>query len=178
MRTIQLVIFSAFFPLVFASCGGISSSIMPASDISNIIPDEIFYQTTGSCENRNLTFNVLIAGGELVQADAQLLGTQTNLYLNKDGTYLARYIEFEPGTSTNTYMKKISGTYQVNYQTGSINLENLGYGSVQTINGKHYLQLQYAGDVYSKGLHGQITQFRLYHSLFGLDTDRSKYCNY
>lgn len=172
------MIFSVIAPLLFASCGEISSSILPASDIFNIIPEEIFYQTTGSCESRNLTFNVLIAGGEIVQADSQFLGTQTNLYLNKDGTYLARYIEFEPGTSTTTYTKKISGTYQINYQTGSINLKNLGSGNVQTINGKHYLQLQYAQDIYSEGLHGQITRFRLYRSLFGLDTDRFKYCNY
>lgn len=172
------MIFSAIVPLLFTSCGEISSSILPASEISNIIPEEIFYQTSGSCENRNLTFNVLIAGGELVRADSQLFGTQTDLYLNKDGTYLARYIEFEPGAPTATYMKKIAGTYQVNYQTGSFNLENLGHGIVQTIKGKHYLQLQYTRDIYSEGLTGQIAWFRLYHSSRGFETDRFKYCNY
>lgn len=179
MRKIHLAFFSTFVSLFVISCGGISTSLSPGADAPKWIPDEVFYQTDGSCERGDLVFKVLVAAGTKLWTDPQqLLVGQSELFVNKNGTYSVRYREFESPMGVVSFDTRFSGNYQVQQDTGEIYFENLGYGNILTRQGKYFLEFQYSVNINSAELKGKSARFRLVGALTGLNTDRAQYCNY
>ncbi|WP_374080012.1 hypothetical protein [Bdellovibrio bacteriovorus] len=171
------VLFSTFLSLSLTSCGNFSYSLSPASQ--SWIPEEMYYQTDGNCENGDLVFKILVAGGTKLWTDPQqLLVGQTDLYLNKDGTYSVRYREFANLENSPSFETQFSEKYQVNSDTGEIYFVNLGYGNVITRQGKYFLDFQYSVNINSQELQGKQVRFRLTETLRGFNTDRAQYCNY
>ncbi|WII71796.1 hypothetical protein QJS83_15130 [Bdellovibrio sp. 22V] len=176
MRRIQLGTIGTLLSLTITSCGGIEGSI---SSAPKWIPDEMYYQTDGHCENGDLVFKILAAGGTPLWTDpAQVLTAQSDMYLQKDGTFTVRYREF-PGTSgAASYETRLSGSYVVNPENGEISFANLGQGRVIQRNGRYALDFQYNVDIHSSQLNGKKARFHLWSSLTGLDSDRAQYCGY
>lgn len=108
----------------------------------------------------------------------QILVGQSDLYLNRDGTYSVQYREFTNLANSPSYETQFSEKYQVNPETGEIYFVNLGYGNVITKQGKYFLDFQYSVNINSQELQGKRARFRLTETLHGFDTDRAQYCNY
>ncbi|WP_413944610.1 hypothetical protein [Bdellovibrio sp. HCB-162] len=177
MRRTHQVLSGIFFSLILTSCGDLSYNLSSSEQIW--IPEEMYYQTDGTCENGDLVFKVLQASGIMLWTDPQnVLVGQSELYLNKNGTYDVRYREFTNTVDTAVFDTEFSGRYQVDSATGEISFENLGSGHVITRQGRYYLDFTYSVNINSTNLSGKRIRFRLTDALRGFNTDRSQYCNY
>lgn len=145
------------------------------------IPDELFYQTKGSCDDGNLVFRILSGGGAILwdvrqtQSENDILTGQFHIYLNRDGTYTANYEEY---TFLNLdYAERFSSRYSFDSETQIIDFPELGTATIVAIRKRYFLRLTLAKNINSVFLRGQTIEVWLQSSEKGLDTDRTQYCS-
>lgn len=176
MRRIYFGIFSAFLALGLSSCGDLNYSV---SSTKSSLPEELFYQTEGRCENGDLVFNYLVGAGTMLWTDpAHILVAQSELFLSREGTFSLRYREFQDVEGIKVFDKELSGRYFSKSDDGVFYFENLGQGKVTSKNGLYYLDFQYTSQINSANLLGKKVQFRTISALQGKSTDRTQACGY
>jgi hypothetical protein len=164
----------SFLFLIISGCGWADSSV--SSINPSWFPEEFYYDTVGSCENGDLSFRMLSGAGTQLWTDpSAILTAQTDLYLRKDGTYTARYREFD--FNNEVYSQMIESTFSLDNETEQIELAGLGVGKIRTSpRGRKSFQLQYSLDLHAPLLKNNTGDFILYRSIQGLNTDRSEHC--
>ena len=168
---------------VFTSC---SEILFPGgsriTDRFPGIPEEMFYQTVGSCEAGDLSFRTLIGAPAILwdvsstQSEADILTGQFNIFLNKDQTFTVKYREFN--FTNEVYIKTFKSTYEFDSFSREIYFKNLGVGAIYKIRHRYLLKLVLTHNINSVLLTGQTVDIWLVTTSMGLDTDRTQYCNY
>lgn len=163
--------------VLLSGCGDLRSSLSDVSAPKKIIPEEFFYQTSGSCDDGSLNFVSLRGGGLMLWSDPeQLIVGQGALYLSKNNTFTLRYEEFN--FDTKVFNAKLAGKFDFNDQTGEMKLEGVGVGSLITFKGRSALEFQFTKAINEPSLKDKKTIFNIVRSAEGLDTTRPDYCNY
>lgn len=167
---------------MLSSCGVTSQDIWGHSYITDRfgLPDEIFYQTTGSCANGDLSFQVLAGGGAILwdvpttQSEDDILTGQVFIYLNRDNTYTVDYREYD---FDNQFVQKtFSSSYFYDTEFEILYLKNLGQATIHKRKKRYYLRLTFTENVNTNFLKGQTIDVWLNSSFKGLNTDRVQYC--
>ncbi|WP_291515387.1 hypothetical protein [Bdellovibrio sp. ArHS] len=161
--------------LIISSCGELTSSITTSE---TWIPESFFYKTLGSCEQGTLGFPVLIGGGTQLWTDpAQVRVGQIELYLQKNGTYSARYREFD--FTTQLFEKNFQSTYSLDHRRKEIYLAGLGVAKVlQTGRGRSYMHLLYSENYNSTLLAGSTGDLYLYKGQKGVGETAADRCGW
>lgn len=175
---------SALLGIALLSSCGMGKSIWGPSFISDRysgIPDEMFYQTKGSCDNGDLTFQVLGGAGAILwdvpqtQSENDILTGQVFIYLNRDGTYTVNYREY---TFTNVAtLNEFSSTYTFDPEIQVITFRDLGSATINKRRNRYYLRLTFTTNINSRYLKGQTIDVWLDSTYNGLNTDREDYCS-
>ncbi|KYG62296.1 hypothetical protein AZI87_17355 [Bdellovibrio bacteriovorus] len=158
--------------LFLSSCGELTSSI---SSIDSWIPESFYYKTLGNCE-QGVSFPVLIGAGTQLWTDpSQVRVAQTELYLQKNKTYTARYREFD--FHTQLFEKKIESTYALDHRNKEIHFHGLGVAKISyTERGRPFMHLVYSQNYNSTFLMGNNGDFYLYRGFQGLNESSADYC--
>lgn len=176
--------FSALMGIALLSSCGMGKSIWGPSFITNrysSIPDEMYYQTKGSCEAGDLSFQVLGGGGAILwdvsqtQSENDILTGQVFIYLNRDGTYTVNYREY--GFVNLALTKEFSSTYSFDPEWQVITFKDLGFATIHKRKNRYYLRMNFTENINSNFLRGEAIDVWLNSSYTGLHTDREDYCS-
>ncbi len=176
MRKVHLVLLALISHTLIA-CGDFSMSLIPSSGGVKAIPENMFYKIDGSCEDGTLSFVALQGSGVQLWTDpAAVLVGQIELYMNKDGTFSARYREYD--FTSKVFETNFSSTYSFDPSLGQIQFKDFGVGKIIQVRKKYYLDFEFATNINSQALAGQAARFRIAKMYRGIDTDRAQYCHY
>lgn len=181
MKNLFTVVFTVLCGLLLSACDG--EKVFGGSWVTERfagIPDELFYQTKGSCDDGNLVFRVLGGGGAILwdvtetQSESDILTGQFFLYLNRDGTYTANYREYS--FHTLDFEETFSARYSFDRETRIIDFPELGTATIHAYKERYYLRLTLTANINSAFLRGQTIDIWLQSAAEGLDIDRAEYC--
>lgn len=167
---------------MLSSCGVTSEDFWGPSYITDRfgVPDELFYQTKGSCAAGDLSFQYLMGGGAILwdvpntQSEDDILTGQVFIYLNRDNTYTVDYREYD---LNNLFIKKtFSSTFKYDTEFNILYLKNLGQATIHQRKKRYYIHLTFTENLNTNFLKGQSIDVWLKKSFTGLDTDRVQYC--
>jgi len=182
MRNLFIAIFTVLCGLFLVACNG--EKVFGGSWVRERfagIPDELFYQTKGSCNDGSLEFRILGGGGAILwdvpqtQSENDILTGQLYIYLNRDGTYTANYQEYT--FLTLHFEEQFSSQYSFDRETRVIDFPELGTATIHTFKKRYYLRLTLSTNINSAFLRGQVMDIWLQSTMTGLDTDRDQYCS-
>lgn len=146
------------------------------------IPDELFYQTKGLCEDGSLVFHVLSGAGAILwdvpqtQSASDILTGEFHIYLNRDGNYSAVYKEYFFDNTLN-FAEQYDSQYLFDGETQVIHFSDIGTATIRAYKHRYFLQLTFVKNLNSAFLRGQTIHIWLTRSDKGLDTDRNQYCD-
>lgn len=182
MKNLFMVIFTVFCGLSLTACNG--GKVFGGSWITERypgIPDALFYQTKGSCDDGSLVFRVLGGAGAILwdvpqtQSENDILTGQFNIYLNRDGTYTANYREYT--FHTLDFEEQFASQYSFDRETQVIYFPEFGTATIHSIGKRYYLRLILTTNINSAFLRGQTMDIWLHSTIKGLNTDRDQYCS-
>lgn len=182
MKNLFTAIFTGLCGLFLTACDG--EKVFGGSWVAERfagIPDELFYQTNGSCDDGSLTFRVLVGGGAILwdvpqtQSESDILTGQFYIYLNRDGTYTANYREYT--FHTLDFEEQFAARYSFDRETRVINFPELGTATIHVYKDRYYLRLILTTNINSAFLRGQTMDIWLRSAANGLNTDRDEYCS-
>ena len=144
------------------------------------VPDELFYQTKGTCAAGDLSFQYLMGGGAILwdvpntQSEDDILTGQVFIYLNRDNTYTVDYREYD---FDNLFVKKnFSSTFKYDTEFNILYLKDLGHATIHKRKHRYYLRLTFTENLNNNFLKEKTIDVWLKSSFKGLDTDRAEYC--
>lgn len=181
MKNLFTLIFTVLCGLFLSACN--EEKVFGGSWITERfagIPDELFYQTKGSCDDGSLMFRVLGGGGAMLwdasqtQSESDILTAQFHIYLNRDGTYTANYREYN--FLILNFEEQFASKYSFDRETRVIDFSELGTATIHAIRNRYYLRLTLTTNINSVFLRGQTMDIWLHSTIRGLDTDRDQYC--
>lgn len=182
MKILFTCLILVFCGLFLAACNG--GKIFGGSWITERyagIPDALFYQTKGSCDDGSFVFRILAGGGAILwdvpqtQSENDILTGQIQIYLNRDGTYTANYKEHT--FHALAYEEQFSSLYTFDSETQILHFYDLGTAMIVPIRHRYFLRLTLNKNLNSSFLRGQTIELWLQSSEKGLDTDRTQYCS-
>lgn len=182
MNNLFRVIFTVLCGLFLSACDG--EKVFGGSWVTERfagIPDELFYQTKGSCDDGTLLFRVLGGGGAILwdvpqtQSENDILTGQFYIYLNRDGTYTANYREYS--FHTLDFEEEFSARYSFDRETRVIDFPELGTATIHAIKKRYYLRFTFTTNINSAFLRGQTIDIWLQSTFQGLNTDSEQYCS-
>jgi hypothetical protein len=170
-------------PIVFmsvVSCGSVNSltskDLPPAEPESKVINglESVSAKVIGTCEESNLNFKYLSAGGVYDSSDLGNIKTYSlNLFLNEDQTYQIRLMVYDQ-TGTKFADEIHNGTFT--FSATDFVLENLGTAYISKVDGKLRFVLNMQAHRLPAAMNGKQIQMRSMTSPNGL-VNAEDYCS-
>ena len=182
LRNLMLLrpILSSLIFMSVVACGSVDSltskNLPPAEPISKVVNglESVTTKAIGNCEESNLNFKYLSAGGVYDSSDLGNIKTYSlNLFLNDDQTYQIRLMVYDQ-TGTKFADEIHDGTYT--FTATDFVLDNLGTAYISKVDNKLRFVLNMQAHRLPATMNGKQIQMRSMISPNGL-MNAEDYCN-